>query len=197
MRRWVMGLALAGIVPPAAAQQASPTVMVEMTTTAGPIRLELDRVHAPATTANFLRYVDGKRLDGTSFYRAAHLGEGIGLLQGGIRDDPKRRLPPVRHEATDATGLAHVDGAISMARGRPGSATGDFFVILGTVAYLDADPSRSGDKAGYAVFGRVVGGMDVVRRIWGAPRSATAGPAATRGEMLAAPVRILSARRLP
>lgn len=184
--------------PPSTAASASlSSVRVEMTTSAGAICLDLDRQHAPATTANFLRYVDAKRLDGTGFYRAAHLGEGIGLLQGGIRDDPKRRLPPVRHEPTSMTGLAHVDGAISMARGRPGSAAGDFFVILGTVPYLDADPTKPGDNGGYAVFGRVVEGMDLVRRIWDAPRSATGGTAATRGQMLAAPLRILNVRRKP
>src|SRR3546814_7340692 len=80
---------------------------------------------APVTAANFLRYVDQKRLDGTSFYRGVGTGD-YGFVQGGAQNDPKRILPPIKHEPTSQTGLTHDDGALSMARYAPGSATGDF-----------------------------------------------------------------------
>jgi len=89
------------------------TVAVVVTTSEGPITLALEKERAPLTTANFLRYVDQKRLDGVTFYRAMNLGQGTGLIQGGPRNDPKRVLKPVAHEPTSKTGLSHVDGTIS------------------------------------------------------------------------------------
>jgi len=184
---------------PAAPAPKPATVRVALQTSEGPIVLELEKERAPVTTANFLRYVDQKRLDGATFYRAMKLTpEGdFGLIQGGAKGDPKRVLPPIAHEPTTKTGLAHTDGAISMARGAPGSASGDFFISVGALSSLDANPSQPGDNLGFAVFGRVVEGMDVVRRIMGLPTSPTAGEGAMKGQMLAAPVRIASARRAP
>ncbi len=171
------------------------TVRVVLETSEGPIALELETERAPATTANFLRYVDQKRLDGTSFYRATKVGPAAGLIQGGVRNDPKRLLPPVAHEPTSRTGLSHVDGAISMARHGPGTATADFFITIGALPSMDADPTLTGDNAGFAAFGRVVEGMETVRRILQAPTSPTEGHGVMKGQMLAAPVRILAARR--
>ena len=173
------------------------TVRVNLLTSEGPILLELEKERAPLTTANFLRYVDQKRLDGTSFYRAMKLSDAplFGLIQGGVRGDPKRSLPPVAHEPTSRTGLSHTDATISMARGAPGSATGDFFITIGALTSLDADPKQPGDNLGFAAFGRVIGGLDVVHRILGLPTSPTAGEGAMKGQMLAAPVRIITARR--
>jgi peptidyl-prolyl cis-trans isomerase A (cyclophilin A) len=171
------------------------TISVVLTTSEGPITLALEKDRAPKTTANFLRYVDQKRLDGTTFYRAMKLGEGIGLIQGGINGDPKRALPPIAHEPTTMTGLKHDDATISLARLAPGTGRGDFFLTVGAIPYLDADPARSGDNAGYAAFGHVVEGMDVVRRILSAPTSPNAPVAAMKGQMLAAPIRILTVRR--
>lgn len=175
------------------------TVRVVLQTGEGPIVLELEKERAPITTANFLRYVDQKRLDGVTFYRAMKLTPAgdFSLIQGGAKGDPKRVLPPIAHEPTGKTGLSHVDGAISMARGAPGSANGDFFITVGELKSLDADPAKPGDNQGFAVFGRVVEGMDVVRRIMGLPTSPTAGEGAMKGQMLAAPVRIANARRAP
>jgi len=175
------------------------TVRVSLQTSEGPIVLELEKERAPVTTANFLRYVDQKRLDGTGFYRAMKLTPAgdYGLIQGGVRGDPKRVLPAIAHEPTSRTGLSHTDGAISMARGAPGSATGDFFISIGALTSLDADPSKPGDNLGFAVFGRVVEGMDVVRRIASAPTSPTAGEGAMKGQMIVAPIKIVSARRVP
>lgn len=174
-------------------------VRVLLVTGAGPVTLELDAARAPATTANFLKYVDQKRLDGTSFYRALKLTPAgdVGLVQGGVRGEAKRILPPVVHEPTSATALTHDDGAVSMARAAPDSAAGDFFITIGALTSLDADPARPGDNAGFAVFGRVVDGMDVVRAILAAPTSPAAGSGVMKGQMIAAPIRIENARRVP
>lgn len=180
---------------PVAAAPRFETVQVTLLTSEGPIVLELEKQRAPFTTANFLRYVDQKRLDGVAFYRATKVAPGFGLIQGGARNDPKRILKPIAHEPTTITGLSHVDGAISMARGAPGSANGDFFIAIGSMPSLDAHPDQAGDNLGFAVFGRVVEGMDVVRRILDAPTSPTEGEGAMKGQMLAAPVRITAARR--
>ena len=171
------------------------TVRVTLQTSEGAIVLELEKQRAPISTANFLRYVDQKRFDGVTFYRACKVGPGYGLIQGGVRGDPKRALPPIAHEPTTRTGLAHVDGAISFARNAPGTARGDFFISVGAIPSMDADPKQPGDNLGFAVFGRVVEGMDIVRRILDAPTSPTAGEGAMKGQMLLAPVRILTARQ--
>jgi peptidyl-prolyl cis-trans isomerase A (cyclophilin A) len=171
------------------------TVHVSLQTSEGPITLELEKERAPVTTANFLRYVDENRLDGATFYRATKVGEKYGLIQGGVRNDPERVLPPIAHEPTSETGLSHIDGATSMARAEPGSANGDFFITIGDLTSMDADPTKPGDNLGFAVFGRVVEGMDVVRRILAAPTSPTEGEGAMKGQMLAEPVVIISATR--
>ncbi|MGJ3648453.1 peptidylprolyl isomerase [Sphingomonas sp. GlSt437] len=201
------GLALIAAAPPAkhVAPTAPPapigdTVRVVVTTDLGAITLELDHVHAPITVENFVHYVDQKRFDGTVFYRAMHLNWGDqpnGLIQGGIQNNPQRALKPIAHEPTTQTGLSHKAGAISMARNAPGSATGDFSIMLSDLTGLDADPKASGDNAGYAVFGHVVSGMDVVRKIWDQPLSPTAGEGFLKGQMIEHPVKILSARRVP
>lgn len=174
-------------------------VYVALTTSAGVITLELDKTRAPLTTANFLKYVDSGRLGGAVFYRAMHLGwseEPSGLIQGGVRDGAKL-FPPVAHEPTSQTGILHKAGAISMARFAPGTATADFTILISDMPALDADPAADSEdaRAGFAAFGRVAAGMDVVRAIWDMPRSATAGEGAMKGDMLVEPVRILSARR--
>ncbi|MDB5697804.1 MAG: cyclophilin type peptidyl-prolyl cis-trans isomerase [Alphaproteobacteria bacterium] len=172
------------------------TVRVALQTSMGPIILELEKDRAPITTANFLRYVDQKRFDGATFYRATKVGtDGLGLIQGGARNDPKRVLKAIAHEPTTKTGLSHVEGAISMARAAPGSANGDFFITVGAFPSMDANPAQPGDNLGFAVFGRVAEGMDVVRKILAAPTSPTQGEGVMKGQMLAPPIRILSAKR--
>ncbi len=185
---------------PLAAPAPAPVVPAAMTsvvitTSAGPITLALEKERAPKTTANFLRYVDQKRLDGMTFYRAMKLGNGIGLVQGGINGNPKRALPPIAHEPTTETGLKHEDGTISLARLAPGTGRGDFFITVGAIPYLDADPARAGDNVGYAAFGHVTEGMDVVRQILESPTSPNAPVAVMKGQMIAAPIRILTVRR--
>jgi peptidyl-prolyl cis-trans isomerase A (cyclophilin A) len=181
--------------PPAVVTPAPATVKVILKTSLGDIVLAVETERAPITAANFLRYVDQKRLDASDFYRAMAVGEDgqYGLIQGGLRGNPKRVLRPIAHEPTSVTGLSHVDGAISMARSDPGSATADFFIVIGDLVSLDAQPS--GGDPGYAVFGHVVDGMDVVHVIFSQPRSPTAGAGVMKGQMLAMPVKILTARR--
>jgi peptidyl-prolyl cis-trans isomerase A (cyclophilin A) len=171
---------------------AGPRVVLQ--TGAGAITVELDPVNAPVTTANFLRYVGERRFDGTSFYRAYKLpvDRRLGLIQGGLGGKPGKLLPPIAHEPTSKTGLSHTDGAISMARTTPGTAQGDFFIIVGDLTTLDANAK----DPGYAVFGRVVDGMDVVNRILDAPTSPTMGSPAMKGQMIAKPVPLTSAKRL-
>ena len=193
LTRIILALSLFAAAP-LAAQTAAPAedlVKVALDTEAGRIVLALDRGRAPLSTANFLKYVGGGRYDGEPFYRAVK-AEGSGFIQGGIRRDFRRMLPPIEHEPTSSTGLRHVDGAVSMARAEGGAgAMGEFFITVGAMPSMDAD----GDDEGFAVFGRVVEGMDVVRRILAAETVPGAGRGAMRGQMLATPVRIVSARR--
>ena len=111
--------------------------------------------------------------------------------------DPKRVLRPIAHEPTDHTGILHKAGTLSMARFAPGTASGDFSIMLADMPGLDANPAAADPdgKAGYAAFGRVVGGMEVVRRIYDAPLSPTKGDGIMRGQLLERPVRVLTARR--
>jgi peptidyl-prolyl cis-trans isomerase A (cyclophilin A) len=181
-------------VAPAAVPPALVNVLVH--TTLGDIRLALEKDRAPLTTKNFLRYVDAKRYDGSDFYRAVKLDdEGkYGLVQGGLRGNPKRVFKPIPHESPRATGLSHVSGAISMARADPGTATSDFFIVVGDLVSLDGQ--SAGDDPGYAVFGHVVDGMDVVRQIMDLPRAIDAGEGAMKGQIIARPVKIQTVRRV-
>jgi peptidyl-prolyl cis-trans isomerase A (cyclophilin A) len=182
----------------APAQPAAPapaTVRVLLHTSAGDIILALETQRAPITAGNFLRYVDARRLDGQEFYRAMHTSPESGLIQGGVRNG-RLLYPPIGHEPTSQTGLSHVDGAISVPRFAVGSAQGDFTIMVGPQVYLDAGPGSAGDGLGYAVFGHVVEGMDVVRRILVAPTSPTEGEGVMRGQMLSPRIRIISARRV-
>ncbi len=178
------------------------SVSVVLTTEMGAITIALETERAPVTARNFLRYVDDKRFDGTVFYRAMRLDREPrpnGLLQGGTQFDPKRILPPIAHEPTTQTGLTHTHGALSMAMGEPGSANGDFSIMIEDQTGLDADPAASDPvwKNGYAVFGYVVDGMDVVAAIHGTAIDPDKGEGWMKGEMLAKPVTIISARRAP
>ena len=170
------------------------TVRVRLDTEDGPIVVALDAKHAPLTTANFVSYVDSQRLDGTTFYRAAPTkgAPGKGFIQGGIRHDYTRMLPPVALEPTSKTGLKHLAGTISMAHGEGAGSLGDFFILAEAIPSFDAHP---GDP-GYAAFGRVVEGMDTVRRILASKTIPNAGSGAMKGQMIAKPVTIVSAKRV-
>lgn len=197
-RRIFLGGLAAITAAPALAQTTGP-VRVRLETTEGPVVLELYPDKAPITAGNYLRYVDEKRFDGASFYRASKVPNApeFGLVQGGVQNDPARVLKPIAHEPTTKTGLSHVDGAISMGRTSPGTATSDFFICVGDMSYMDADPKQPGDNLGFATFGKVVEGMDTLKKILAAPTSPTAGEGVMKGEMLAKPVKIITARRIP
>ena len=203
MRYSLICAVLLGATPLAAAAQpaAAPStqapqddlVKVALETEAGRIVVAVDRGRAPVTSANFLRYVDSKRLDGINFYRAMKLWEGTGLVQAGVRDG-RKLYPPIAHEPTNQTGIRHEDGTISMARTTPGSAQGDFFITIGG---FDAGTGQKGDDLGFAAFGRVVEGMDVVRKLLQAPVSPTNGEReGMKGQMLEPPVKVINAERL-
>src|SRR5207237_3376920 len=128
---------------------------------------------------------DGGRLDGQQNYGSMKPGDNPGLVRGGFVTDGRLLSPPIAHEPTSQTGLTHVEGALSAPRGAVGTARSDFTIMASPLHYLDAGPeSGSGDGLGFAVFGRVVEGMDVVRAILNAPTSPTEGAGAMRGQML-------------
>ena len=177
-------------------------VRVAITTELGVIAVDLDAKRAPVTVRNFVRYADQRRFDGTVFYRVMRLNWGEqpnGLIQAGIQGNPKRELGPIAHEPTSQTGILHKAGAISMARFAPGTAKGDFSILLSDLTGLDADPASTDPelRAGFAAFGQVSAGMDVARRIYGVPLSPTAGKGVLKGQMIERPVRILTVRRVP
>jgi peptidyl-prolyl cis-trans isomerase A (cyclophilin A) len=170
-------------------------VVVRLATGLGEIDVEVDLARAPVTAANFLRLVDSGRYDGGRFHRTVRPDTEVrkdvpieviqgGMGAGGEKDD----VPPIPLERTSGTGLLHVDGAISMARDGPDTATSDFFICVGDQPSLDYGGKRNPDGQGFAAFGRVVRGADVVRKIQ-ASRA--------EGQALTPPVPILSARRIP
>jgi len=171
---------------------------VALKTSKGVITLDLNVGKAPITAGNFLHYVDTRRFDGASFYRALRIKEApqYGLVQGGLHNEPAKLFKPIAHESTAKTGLSHKDGTISMARLAPGTATAEFFICVGDQTFFDADPNAAGDKNGFAAFGQVVDGMDVVHEILALPTSPTAGVGAMRGQMLSPPLPIITARRV-
>ncbi len=173
------------------------TQKVALDTSFGRIVLELETERAPITARNFLRYADQKRLDGIAFYRTVKVADKFGFIQFGIDNDPKRILPPIKHEPTTLTGVKHVNGAISTARLAPGTARGEFTISVGDQPSLDADPTKPGDNLGYAAFGKVVEGMDVVWKILDAPTSPTAGEGVMKGQMLSPRIKILKVSRVP
>ena len=173
---------------------AAKPVLVRLQTSAGPITIQLEMQRAPITAGNFLRYAQEKRFDGTFFYRAARNKRSptTGLVQGGINHRVVRARLPIAHEPTSRTGLAHVDGTVSMARNAPGTAMGDFFITVGSAPYLNARPG----SVGYAAFGKVVSGMPIVRKMLAAPTYPGGRTATTKGQQIIAPIRIISVRRV-
>ncbi len=166
-------------------------VLIESET--GVIEVEVDTERAPVTAANFLRYVDEGFYDGGRFHRTVTMGNQpddavrIEVIQAGVDSErADARYAPISLERTTRTGLVHDDGAISMARSTPDSATADFFICIGAQPALDFGGARNPDGQGFAAFGRVTRGMDVVRAIQASPAD---------GQRLTPPVRILRARR--
>lgn len=153
-----------------AAQASNPKVAIQ--TDRGVIVVEIYERQAPLTAANFLRYVDEGLFDGATFYRVVRPDNQPGnavkieVVQGGLEFSSGRRtFPPVEHETTAKTGILHRDGVISMARDAPGTASSEFFICVGDQPELDFGGKRNPDGQGFAAFGRVVEGMDIVRKI--------------------------------
>jgi len=175
------------------------TVNVLMTTSLGDIEIEVDSQAAPITATNFLRLVDGGHMDGGSFYRTVspendNGSPAIAVIQGGL-GDAESPFPPIAHETTADTGLLHVDGAVSMARAEVGTASTEIFICIGAQPALDFGATRNPDGQGFAVFGRVIKGMDVVKAIHTQPADAPTESAYVAGQILEEPVEILSVRR--
>ncbi|NNE08449.1 MAG: peptidylprolyl isomerase [Gemmatimonadetes bacterium] len=156
----------------------SARTVVRMETDFGPIVIAVEESAAPVTSANFLRYVDEDLWTGAHFYRVVtsdnqpNNSVRIAVIQGGLGwEESDAGLPPIRHETTKETGVSHVSGAISMARNEPGTASSEFFICLGPQPALDFGGARNPDGRGFAAFGRVIEGMDVVRRIHALPET--------------------------
>jgi peptidyl-prolyl cis-trans isomerase A (cyclophilin A) len=145
-------------------------VKCQIRTSLGNIELELDSVKAPKTVANFLRYVDRKLYDGTNFYRVCtpenekNRSVRIEVIQGGDVLKAKQ-FAPVPIERTSETGLKHLNGSISMARDQPNTATSSFFICIDNQPELDFGGKRNPDGQGFAAFGRIISGMEVVKKI--------------------------------
>ena len=193
-RRLVAGLLALPLVAAAPAP-----VHVTMRTALGSIVIELYPDKAPISVANFLAHADRHLLDGASFYRTVgpwndNNPATISVIQGGLNRD-EGPLPPIVHETTRATGLRHTDGVISMARDAPGTAGSEFFICIGDNPALDFGGARNPDGQGFAAFGRVVEGMDVVRKIHKAPAVSNASDPYLKGQMIEKPVMIQNLSR--
>jgi len=177
-----------------AAQSATGVPHVVVQTELGDIEIEVDTAHAPGTAANFLKYVDARHYDGGTWHRTVKMDNQpdnqikIEVIQAGVNPDrAKDGFPPIPLERTNKTGLLHKDGAVSMARGAADSATSGFFICINDQPSLDFGGMRNADGQGFAAFGRVVRGMDVVRRIQQAPN--------TEAQKLTPPIKILAVTR--
>jgi len=137
----------------------------------GKIHARLDLRRAPLTSANFLRYVDAGLFDSTCFYRVVRNDNQpkdsilIEVIQGGRFNDEEEVFPPITHETTEMTGIRHRNGTISMARAEPGTATSEFFICVGDQPELDFGGKRNPDRQGFAAFGKITRGMNVVKKI--------------------------------
>lgn len=197
-RNWSAWLTILGVslwYGPVLADKKTDMVRVRIRTELGDIQVELAAKQAPATVANFLKYVDGKFFDGGSFHRTVKPDNQpdnkvkIEVIQAGINPKKEKdQFPPIKLERTNRTKLAHKNGTISMARDSPDTATADFFICIGDQPELDFGGRRNPDGQGFAAFGKVTKGMDVVKKIQAAPAA---------GQKLMPPVKILKVERQP
>lgn len=167
-------------------------VRIKIITEMGDIHAIIDLKNAPVTSNNFLRYVDAGLFDSASFYRVVRPDNQpdnpvkIEVIQGGRNEKEDKGFPPILHETTNVTGINHRDGTISMARNNPGSATSEFFICVGDQPELDYGGRRNPDGQGFAAFGKVTKGKDVVMRIQNIKST---------GQYLEKPVLIISIKR--
>ena len=186
----LIGMLTAVCVGRGGAAQDLPRVVIQ--TPLGSMEVELDTVRAPTTARNFLRYVDQDSYRGGRFHRTVRPDNQpenpvrIEVIQGGLDSVRAKDFPPIMLERTTETGLSHRDGTISMARDGPDTATSDFFICIGDQPALDFGGKRNPDGQGFAAFGRVVRGMDVVRQIQ---------TARAQGQRLTPPIEIVDITR--
>lgn len=176
-------------------------VHVILETELGDIEVSVDLEKAPASAGDFLVYVDQGLYESAAFYRTVMPGNDngspvISVIQGGVIE-PERALPPVRHETTEETGIRHLSGTISLARSEPGTGGGSaFFICIGEQPSLDFGGRRNPDGQGFAAFGQVTRGMDVVYAIHKREANGESDSDYTAGQILTDPVVIKSARRV-
>jgi peptidyl-prolyl cis-trans isomerase A (cyclophilin A) len=170
----------------------NPQVVIR--TELGDIHVEIYERNAPITASNFLSYVDQNLFKDACFYRVVRMDNQpnnkikIQVIQGGLRfSQTENFLPSIEHETTEKTGILHKDGVISMARLDPGTASSEFFICVGDQPELDYEGKRNPDGQGFAAFGKVVSGMEVVRKIHQQP---------TEGQMLVSRVKIFNIVRV-
>jgi len=177
-----------------------PVVVLE--TELGDIRIEIYDQKAPLTAASFLDHVTEGHLTDGEFYRTVTYDNDNGsprieVIQGGIPMNAETPLPPIAHETTEMSGLKHLDGTVSLGRSEPGTASGAaFFICIGDQPGLDFGETRNPDKQGFAAFGQVIEGMDVVVAIHQAKTYVDHEDPYLAGQMLVAPVKILNAYRV-
>jgi peptidyl-prolyl cis-trans isomerase A (cyclophilin A) len=177
-------------------------VRVRVETELGDIVVEVDTKRVPVTSANFLKYVDAGHYDGGSWHRTVRMDNQpestvkIEVIQAGVNPDKaKDGFPPIALERTNRTGILHKDGVISMARGAPDSATSGWFICINDQPSLDFGGNRNPDGQGFAAFGRVISGTDVVRKIQIAPSSDNR-TTNTEAQRLTPPIKILKVSRI-
>ena len=146
--------------------------IVRISTEIGEIEIEIFGKEAPVTATNFLEYIKKGMFRNTSFYRVVNMENQpdknikIEVIQGGLRwTDSLPGLELIKHETTNVTGIKHLDGTLSMARDKPGSASSEFFICINNQPELDFGGKRNPDGQGFAAFGKVIKGMDVVKKI--------------------------------
>ena len=177
MRRLFLTLP-ALLISVASAQQPGKPIAITIVTSRGNIKATLDSVHAPITVANFLKYVDGRLFDSSSFFRAVTKANQpdnavkIEVIQSRRSPTAGAGFPPIPLERTSLTGLKHRDGTLSMARSGPDTGSDQIFICIGDQPELDFGGKRNADGQGFAAFGQVIKGMDIVRKIQNGPVNA-------------------------
>jgi peptidyl-prolyl cis-trans isomerase A (cyclophilin A) len=174
-------------------------ISISMATEFGDIEIQLYLSKAPVSVTNFLSYVDAGHFDGGTFYRVVRADNDNGspqitVIQGDVREGSKQ-WPAIKLETTEQTDIKHRDGTLSMARGAPDSATSVFFICVGPQPSLDFGGIRNTDGKGFAAFGRVVRGMEVVRKINEIRQAKDVDDDYMKGQMLAKPVVIERVKR--
>ena len=183
-----------------AEQTMAETVKVKLETELGNIEIILYQGKAPVTVKNFLRYVDAGHYNQGSFFRVVRYDNDNGspkieVIQGGVKEATDL-YAAIKLESTEQTGILHKDGVLSMARDKPNTAQDSFFITIGEQPSLDYSGTRNKDGQGFAAFGKVIKGMDIVHKINAIKKAKVSESAYTKNQILAEPVKIIKASRL-